>query len=292
MRSWVRRPAGDGALFREKELRVGTVVMLTREGIEHRYVAQRLAEALGDDLTAILVHESPPRSTLEQLRRSRRRYTTRQFASRLAVRVYRRATNAESRKSETMRRILFPSGDPGRLPLPERTHVVASHNDETTLRLLDELSPDVIAVYGTMIIRPPTIAKAKSAILNMHTGISPRYRGADTYFWPLFNREPEWIGVTIHHLDPGVDSGAIISVGRPDLDPDDDPDSLFAKCVLVGADLYSTAVRSALDGSLAAVEQDLSEGRNYLSVERTVRAERRVKRLLRGGLLRSVGARA
>lgn len=267
-----------------------SVVILTRRGIEHRYVTRQLADAFGDQIDAVILDDPPRRSLPDQLRRLRKRYTTAQLGIRATTALHRTATRAGQRREATMSGVLFPDGEPDGQILPERTHVVPSHNGTATLDLLDRLVPAVIAVYGTLIIQPPVIRMARTAILNMHTGISPRYRGADTYFWPLYNEEPEWVGTTIHRVDEGIDSGPIIDVVRPEIEPDDDPDSLFAKCVLVGADAYVTAVQAALDGTLVDREQDLSDGRNYRAIERTVAAERRVRRLLRDGLLSRTSA--
>ena len=126
----------------------------------------------------------------------------------------------------------------------------------------------------------------------MHTGISPRYRGTDTAFWPLYNEEPEFVGVTVHVLDEGIDSGPILRSARPEIEPDDDDASLFAKCVKVGTPLYVDALRDALAGRVDGEVQHLDEGRNYLGVERTVRAELKVRKLLREGLLRDRAGQA
>jgi methionyl-tRNA formyltransferase len=263
------------------------LVVLTNEGIEHRYVVGAIADAFPDRLDAIIICDRPRRSLRTKLAAYRRRYSTRQLASRVLARAYRTLTRADAHRAAAYRRILFPGGDPGVLPRQDLVRRVPSHNDARALALLEELQPDVIAVYGTAIIRPPVIRTARKAILNMHTGISPRYRGTDTVFWPLHNQEPEWVGVTVHQLDEGIDSGPIIHIGRPEIDADDDDASLFAKCVVVGAPLYVDAIRAALDGTLAGEPQQLEEGRNYLGVERTVGAELRVRRLLRKGLLRN-----
>jgi hypothetical protein len=263
------------------------LVVLSNEGIEHRYVVGAIADAFPEQLDAIIVADPPNRGLRRQFATYRRRYSARQLASRVAARAYRTVTRADRRRDAAYRRVLFPGGDPGRLPRQDLVRQVPSHNGAKALALLEELQPDVIAVYGTAIIRPPVIRTARKAILNMHTGISPRYRGTDTVFWPLHNEEPEWVGVTVHRLDEGIDSGPIISIGRPEIEPGDDDASLFAKCVAVGAPLYVDAIRAALDGTLGGEPQQLEEGRNYLGVERTVRAERRVRRLLRKGLLRN-----
>ena len=216
----------------------------------------------------------------------RRRYSWAQMASRVYAKAYRRALGLDRHRQECLARILFPASDweqalPGNL-----LRRVPSLNGAEALALLDELRPDIIAVYGTPLIRPPVMTKARRAVLNMHTGISPRYRGADTVFWPLHNREPEWIGTTVHQLDAGVDSGPVLAVVRPAIEPADDEGSLFAKCVAVGARAYADAIAGVAAGAATPLPQDLAAGREYRFVDRTVAAERRVRHALRSGLLR------
>lgn len=268
------------------------LVLLAGTRPEQRYVADRLSAAFGDDLRAILIAESPHGSLVERARSYGRRYTPAQLASRVAAKTYRSLTGRERRRRRTLAERLFPAGDPGAFARPDLVRRVPSHNGEAARSLLAELAPDVIAVYGTRVIRAPVIRLARRAMVNMHTGLSPRYRGSDTVFWPLHNEEPEWIGVTLHILDEGVDSGPVIRTARPVIDARDDEDTLFCKCVIRGAELYPDAIRDAWRGERALGPQALAEGREYRFVDRTVAAERRVARLLREGLLARFVARA
>jgi methionyl-tRNA formyltransferase len=172
------------------------------------------------------------------------------------------------------------------MPRPDLVRVVPGHNSRESLSLLRSIEPDVIAVYGTAMIRPPVIALARKAIINMHTGLSPFYRGSDTIFWALHDERLDLVGVTIHLLDPGIDSGAIISATRLSIDPTDNEDSLFAKAVVVGAERYIEAIRMAASGDLRALPQSLQVGREFRFVDRTMAAERRVDRLVAGGICR------
>ena len=80
---------------------------------------------------------------------------------------------------------------------------------------LDEAN--AVIVFGSSYIKEPLITKliAKKAI-NIHTGISPQYRGADCNFWALFDGNPQLVGATIHFLDGGLDSGDILKYVYPD----------------------------------------------------------------------------
>jgi methionyl-tRNA formyltransferase len=261
------------------------LVLLTGLGPEHRYVTRALAERFPRELQAVIVADPPPTPLGARWRRYRRRYTWPQLVSRVVAKTYRRVTRMDERRRSVLARLFAasPATEPG---TSAPVHRVRSLNGAEALGLLDRLAPDIIAVYGTAVLRPPVLQQARTAVLNMHTGISPRYRGADTVFWPLHHGEPEWIGTTIHALDPGIDSGPIFATARPAITADDDEDTLFAKCVMAGARAYGDVIAAVAGGSARAQPQDLSEGREYRFVDRTAAAERRVRRLLRGGLLR------
>ncbi len=261
------------------------VVLLTCSGPQHRYVARRLWEVLGDRLAAVIVAEPAPEPIWTKLQRGWRRYSFPEVVSRIHWYAWSRAHRVGRHVDSTLHRILFPDGEPRPLP-DEIVHTVPDHNGEACLRLLRSIAPRVLAVYGTDLIRRPVIELAGEVALNLHTGISPRYRGASSVFWALHNEEPEWVGSTVHVLDAGVDSGDIVGTAKPKISGDDDVAALFAKCVQVGAELYGHRIQDALEGKLAVEPQDLSVGHQYRFVDRTVTAERRVRRLLRDGLLR------
>jgi methionyl-tRNA formyltransferase len=45
----------------------------------------------------------------------------------------------------------------------------------------------------------------------MHAGITPRYRGVHGGYWALVEQHPEWVGTTVHLVDPGIDTGRILA---------------------------------------------------------------------------------
>jgi methionyl-tRNA formyltransferase len=44
----------------------------------------------------------------------------------------------------------------------------------------------------------------------MHAGITPRYRGVHGGYWALAEHHPDWVGTTVHLVDPGIDTGSIL----------------------------------------------------------------------------------
>lgn len=91
-----------------------------------------------------------------------------------------------------------------------------------TSRIISDFKPDMAVVYGSSIIREPLLsAIPKGRFVNLHLGISPYYRGAGTNFWPFVNKELEFVGSTLLHIDAGVDTGDIICHVQPDFQEGD-----------------------------------------------------------------------
>lgn len=84
---------------------------------------------------------------------------------------------------------------------------VASVNEEGVPDQLKEFAPDIVLVNGTRIIKPNVLSCVDAAFVNTHVGITPMYRGVHGGYWALWNSDPDNFGVTIHLVDPGVDTG-------------------------------------------------------------------------------------
>ena len=56
---------------------------------------------------------------------------------------------------------------------------------------------NITIVMGSTIICEEVIKNSKK-ILNIHTGLSPYYRGGNCNFWPIYNLQPNFCGFTIH----------------------------------------------------------------------------------------------
>ncbi len=87
---------------------------------------------------------------------------------------------------------------------------IRSVNDLSTIELIGSLQPDIILVNSTRLIKKALLQAVKVPIINIHSGITPAYRGNAGAYWALVNGEPDKCGSTIHLLDAGVDTGAIL----------------------------------------------------------------------------------
>lgn len=87
---------------------------------------------------------------------------------------------------------------------------VSSVNDEECLKAINLLKPDIIVVNGTRIISNQIIQNTNAVFVNMHVGITPHYRGSHGGYWALYNNDMGNFGTTIHLIDSGVDTGAVV----------------------------------------------------------------------------------
>jgi len=81
-------------------------------------------------------------------------------------------------------------------------------------------------------LREPLVSALPDKTLNLHLGISPRYRGAATLFWPFYFLEPNWAGTTFHYIVHTPDGGNIVHQVRPTLDRNDGIHDVSCKAVL------------------------------------------------------------
>lgn len=88
---------------------------------------------------------------------------------------------------------------------------------EGVIQTFDRIEPDMIdrhsitllISYGYRhIIRREVLDKVPDRAINLHISLLPWNRGADPNLWSFAENTPK--GVTIHHLDEGIDTGDII----------------------------------------------------------------------------------
>ncbi len=129
-------------------------------------------------------------------------------------------------------------------------------------------------------------------LLNLHTGISPYYKGGpNCTLWALSRGEPDMVGATIHVLDPGIDSGDILLSDFTPLEATDSLAEAVCRTVAHGHDMYVRVLRAIAEGrELAGVRQaDLGEGRTFFTRQwGPVHLWRALRFVRRGGLKRWV----
>jgi hypothetical protein len=182
----------------------------------------------------------------------------------------------------------FFNGKPPELDHPELVREVPHINHPDVVQLARQLEPDLIAVFGTSLIRGELLQQGRLGLVNLHGGLSPEYRGADCTFWALYNSEPGKIGCTLHFIDHGIDTGRLIAHICPEVHDDDDELILFWRSVRESARVYAELMQRMASGEMPGVSQG-GKGRLYQVKQRGLRHEQKVARMLRNGLLHDTG---
>ena len=157
-------------------------------------------------------------------------------------------------------------------------------NDDRVVELAQRLKPDVIAVFGTSLIRGPLLGMGRLGMVNLHGGLSPEYRGADCTFWALYNGEPEKVGCTLHYIDAGIDTGKLIAHVSPAVKRGDDELTLFWRAVRDSAEVYGELFERLGRGVRLGRAQP-GKGRLYQVKDRGLKHERALERRLAEGML-------
>jgi folate-dependent phosphoribosylglycinamide formyltransferase PurN len=89
-------------------------------------------------------------------------------------------------------------------------------NDVVVVSALRRLKPDLVVFTGGGLIRKDILANAGVGVVNCHMGMLPKYRGMDVVEWPILEGDLEQIGMTVHFMDEGVDTGDILSTRKID----------------------------------------------------------------------------
>ena len=103
----------------------------------------------------------------------------------------------------------------------EQVVSVNSVNDSKVIQLLNSLDPAVVVVNGTRVIAPEILQALRTPLVNIHTGVTPLYRGVHGAYWALVQGDAQNCGVTVHLIDEGIDTGPVLKQATIEVTPRD-----------------------------------------------------------------------
>lgn len=129
-------------------------------------------------------------------------------------------------------------------------------NDPELVDAIAALRPEILLSCQYAQILGADIRRVASvATLNLHFGLLPRYRGVAPIYWAIHNGESE-AGVTLHHVDAGIDSGDLIASERVPILPTDTARDLYERSTVAGIELLRTTWPQIRAGDLPRMPQD------------------------------------
>jgi methionyl-tRNA formyltransferase len=133
-------------------------------------------------------------------------------------------------------------------------------NSPKFLAWLHSLEPDLnISMSYDQILRKPILNSAPLGFINCHAGKLPYYRGRNVVNWAIINNEEE-IGLTIHYVDEGIDTGDIILQRTLPIDWEDTYGTMLEKIQESFPELLAKAVRLIEKGEVNRQPQAHQEG--------------------------------
>ena len=155
------------------------------------------------------------------------------------------------------------SGRPMPSPVKEEAErlgipVLQPSDGSQLIDLLEGVAPfavGIVVAYGSL-IKDRALAIPAHGFLNLHFSLLPRWRGATPVTAAILAGDEE-TGVTLMHLDAGLDTGPIIAARSTVIGRDENGAELTARLANVGAELLAQSLFDWLDGSLAPRPQPL-----------------------------------
>lgn len=87
---------------------------------------------------------------------------------------------------------------------------ISSINSKSGHKLLKKLNPSIVVIVSHRILSKKTLNLTKAKFVNIHSGITPLYRGLHGGYWALIKKDNNNCGVTVHLVDEGIDTGEIL----------------------------------------------------------------------------------
>lgn len=257
-----------------------------------RLVTHALSCEPGVDVAAVIVR-SP--WSLRRLRSEFRRdgaHLIRKIAQKMVLGDARFEGN-ESDGRDTMLGLARELGLPGRslLELAKTLGVPLvvcdDHNSDRAVRALARSAPDVVAFTGGGLLRHAVLSVPRLGVLNCHPGMLPAYRGMDVVEWTALESRvaDPGIGLSVHFMDRGLDTGPILSTHRTPLRAGDDFATIRRRMERDVILRLLQTVRDLRDGTAKPRPQEAGAGRQYYVMHPTLLslARRRLEMQLPGG---------
>ncbi len=92
-------------------------------------------------------------------------------------------------------------------------------------------------------------------LYNLHFSLLPKYKGMYTSVFPILNNEP-YTGVTLHCIDQGIDTGAIIDQMKFKIDHYDTARDVYFNYIKYGIALVKKNMMALINGDFTAKEQN------------------------------------
>src|SRR5262245_32459744 len=151
----------------------------------------------------------------------------------------------------------------GYQPLPSKLVKDPQFADEVRSAEVDV----ILNIHSLFIINKEVVNAPRIGCFNMHPGPLPRYAGLNAVSWAIYMGETSH-GVTIHKMEPGIDTGTIVYQELFDIEDADTGLKVSVRCIRSGIALVLRLMEavSANPVAIPLTPQDLTK-REYFGHE-------------------------
>lgn len=143
-------------------------------------------------------------------------------------------------------------------------HSILTTKDQ--LRIIKNVEPDYILSCGYQHIVPESILTIPTkGCLNLHPAYLPYNRGANPNVWSIIEGTPA--GVTLHYMDPGIDTGDIVARRKVETAFSDSGKDLHKRLEDAQLELFQDVWSDILSDNISVVEQDENQGTYHQTSE-------------------------
>jgi len=119
---------------------------------------------------------------------------------------------------------------------------------------IKELAPDYILSFQYhKILKPEVISIPLDGCINLHFGLLPQYRGMAPVAHAMINGD--MVGITLHYIDEGIDTGAIIETFDFLPLPTDCAQDVYGKICSAAIAMFKSAWPKIIKGEYPGIDQ-------------------------------------
>lgn len=137
-------------------------------------------------------------------------------------------------------------------------------NSPKAVEMIKSKHLDILINATGCIYKSKVIDSIKTGILNAHMGFLPDFRGMNVLEWSLYYNQQ--IGVTLHFIERGIDTGDILLFKEIAIEPGDRITDLREKSVVTNVELIIEAITKLEKSNLIRIKQQPSDGKQFFTM--------------------------
>ncbi|MFK7874080.1 MAG: methionyl-tRNA formyltransferase [Oligoflexales bacterium] len=135
------------------------------------------------------------------------------------------------------------------------TKIIENVNSEDARNWIQKQKADLhVSMSFDQIIKNDLLHMTKLGFINCHAGMLPFYRGRNILNWALAFEESH-VGVTVHHIDNGIDTGDIVRQDQVSIFQDDHYGTLLEKVTAQCSKTLYSAILDFKNGTQQRIPQ-------------------------------------